>query len=133
MNWVPWDDTLRTGHAGMDADHGRLTELFNLLAGTVEQDQGTDACARLLDDIVEHTRAHFAQEEELMAQYHYPEREQHIAEHAMLIDQALGYRATFEADRAASPVAVSAFPEVWLAYHILFTDKHLADFLAQNA
>ena len=133
MNWVSWDDTLKTGHAGMDADHGRLTELFKLLAGAVEQDKGTGAYASVLDDIIEHTRTHFALEEQLMAQYQYPMCEQHVAEHAMLIDQALGYRATFEAERAASPAAVTVFPEVWLAYHILFSDKQLADFLAQNS
>ena len=133
MNWVPWDDTLRTGHSGMDSEHGRLAELFNLLAGAMEQDAGNDGYASVLDDIIAHTREHFAVEEELMDRYHYPKGAEHKAEHAMLIDQVLGYKANFEAVRATSPAAVSVFPEVWLAYHILFSDKQLADFLAQNA
>ena len=82
---------------------------------------------------IEHAKAHFELEEQLMAQHHYPKSDQHKAEHAMLIDQALNYRATFAVDAVESPVAVAHFPEVWLAFHILFSDKDLADFLARSA
>ncbi len=133
MDWISWDDTLRTGDASMDAAHRGLAELFNLLADAVEKRKGKDSYAKVLDNIIEHAKTHFALEEQLMAEHRYPKSDQHKAEHAMLIDQALNYRATFEADSAASPVAVTRFAEVWLAFHILFSDKHLADFLARDA
>ncbi|HEY5292575.1 MAG TPA: hypothetical protein VIJ43_09700 [Burkholderiales bacterium] len=51
----------------------------------------------------------------------------------MLISQARNYRATFNADATEPPLAAGRFPEVWLAFHILFSDKGLADFLARTA
>jgi hemerythrin len=133
MDWISWDDTLRTGDASMDAAHRGLVELFNLLADAVEKRKGKGSYAKVLDNIIEHAKTHFALEEQLMAEHRYPKSEQHKAEHAMLIDQALNYRATFEADSASSPVAVTRFAEVWLAFHILFSDKELAVFLARDA
>jgi hemerythrin len=133
MDWIPWDDTLRTGHARMDADHYDLAELFNRLAGAVEKGKGRDCYAGLLDNIIQHAQTHFDLEEQLMAERHYPKYDQHKAEHAMLISQARNYRATFDVDATQSPVAAARFPEVWLAFHILFSDKELADFLARTA
>ena len=133
MDWVPWDNTLKTGHAKIDADHNDLAELFNRLADAVEKGKGKDVYGSLLDDIIEHAHTHFGLEEQLMAERHYPNFAQHQAEHAMLIGQAINYRATFDVDANESPVAVAHFPEVWLAFHILFSDKDLADFLTRTA
>lgn len=133
MDWIPWDNTLNTGHARMDADHKALAELFNLLADAVDKRKGREFYVSVLDNIIRDARAHFELEEQLMAQFHYPKSAQHKAEHAMLIDQALSYRSTFEVDATESPIAVAHFPEVWLAFHILFSDKELAGFLAQAA
>jgi hemerythrin len=133
MDWVPWDSTLKTGHATMDADHNALAVLFNRLADAVDKRKGKDFCGSVLDDIIAHAQTHFHLEEQLMAQHDYPKSEQHKAEHAMLIGQALNYRATFDVDAAESPIAVAHFPDVWLAFHILFSDKELAEFLARSA
>ena len=128
MDWISWDHTLKTGHARMDADHEELAELFNLLPLALEQPNGKDACARVLDDIIEHAILHFDLERQLMTQHGYPKIAQHLAEHAMLLDQARHYKATFDTD-AASRIALARFPEVWLGFHILFSDKDLANFL----
>lgn len=133
MNWIAWDNTLDTGHARMDAEHKALAELFNLLPHAVEHRKGRDFCSKVLDDIIQHAKMHFDLEQQLMAQHHYPKTEQHAAEHAMLIDQALHYQATFDTDSSGSRIALTRFPEVWLAFHILFSDKELADFLAHTA
>jgi len=133
MDWIAWDNTLKTGHARMDADHSALAGLFNLLADAVDKRKGKEVCGGVLDDIIRHAQAHFELEEKLMAEHRYPKSDQHKAEHAMLIGQALRYRATFAADAVESPIAVAHFPEVWLAFHILFSDKELADFLGRTA
>lgn len=134
MEWISWDHTLKTAHARMDADHKALAELFNLLPHALEHPKGKDYCAKVLDDIIQHATTHFDLERQLMAQYHYPKIEQHTAEHAMLIEQALHYQATFDdIDPRGSRIALLRFPEVWLGFHILFSDKELADFLARAA
>ena len=129
MDWIVWADTLDTGHAGMDAEHKELAQLFNRLRDAAESGEGKAACAGVLDGIIGHTRTHFEMEQRLMTQYRYPKIEQHAAEHAMLIRQALDYRDNFDLDSAESRSALMRFPEVWLEFHILFSDKALAAFL----
>ena len=131
MDWISWDQTLKTGHARMDADHEALAELFNLLPQAVERRQGRELCAKVLDDIIQHARTHFDLEQQLMAQYRYPKIAQHTAEHATLIEQALHYKANFDMDSSSSRIALARFPDVWLGFHILFSDKDLANFLAR--
>lgn len=133
MDWISWDQTLKIGHARMDADHEALAELFNLLPRAVAQRKGKDYCTKVLDDIIQHATMHFDLERQLMAQHHYPKTEHHTAEHAMLIEQALQYKTNFDMDSSGSRIALARFPEVWLAFHILFSDKELANFLARAA
>ena len=59
MDWISWDDTLKIGHARMDADHKALAELFNLLPQAAAQGKGKDFCAQVLDDIIQHATTHF--------------------------------------------------------------------------
>ncbi len=133
MTSILWDHTLETGHPLIDADHRELARLFNLLPEAVEQARGKAFCGKLLDQIIEQARTHFQREQQLMVKHHYPKIEQHTAEHAMLLDQALNYRATFDPGAAESKIALTDFPEVWLGFHILFSDKDLARFLAQTS
>lgn len=133
MDKILWDKTLETGHARIDADHRELAQLFNLLREAAEQRKGKEFCSLVLDQIIAQARTHFDLEQQMMAKHHYPRIEQHTAEHAMLLEQALGYKAAFDAAEADADAGVSLidFPEVWLTFHILFSDKDLARFLAQ--
>ena len=131
MDWIAWDDTLDTEDAGIDAEHKELARLFNRLREAVEGGEGKAACVKVLDDIVAHTESHFESEQRLMTQHAYPKREQHAAEHAMLIRQVLDYKENFDPDSAASRSALMHFPDVWLTYHILFSDKEAAAFLSR--
>ena len=130
MDWIAWDDTLDTGDAGMDAEHKELARFFGRLREAVEGSEGKAACATVLDNIIDHAKAHFELEQRLMTQHAYPKMEQHAAEHAMLIRQVLDCKENFDVDTAASRSALMQFPEVWLTYHILFSDKELAAFIA---
>ena len=131
MDWIGWDEALETGDAGMDADHKQLAGLFNRLRDALANGEEKIYCSAILDDIIRHTRTHFELEQGLMLQHRYPKAEQHAAEHAMLIRQALDFRNSFDADSAASRPAQMRFADVWLAFHILFSDKELAAFLAR--
>ena len=133
MDWMAWDDTLNTGHAGMDADHEELARLFDQLRTTVESGGKKASCIALLDSIIAHAQAHFDRERKLMAEYAYPKADPHEAEHAMLMRQALELKAGVESDFVASRTTLATFPDVWLAFHILFSDKELAAFLVRTS
>jgi len=131
MKWIAWDNVLATGHVILDTDHEHLVALFNQLAASVKERKGKTACVDLLHKIVHHAKVHFAFEEQLMTEHHYPKTEQHAAEHARLIRQAVRYIAKFEADSPELHIPLIHFPEDWLTFHILAADKELADFLSR--
>jgi len=131
MTWMLWDKTLETGQALMDAEHEELARLFNLLRDTAEQRRDKESCSQVLEQIIGHAMTHFERELELMLKWQYPKIEQHKAEHAMLLAHAIGYKAAFDAGTVGPEIALNDFPDVWLSFHILFSDKDLARFLAQ--
>ncbi len=131
MGWIKWDHTLELGHDAMDADHRQLVALVNQLAKGVVNNLGKETHDALIDDLFAHVRAHFGMEEQLMAACSYPYAEDHRAEHARLIKDALGYRAKF--DSGAQPsISLLFFFDQWLSRHILSSDRELANFLARN-
>jgi hemerythrin len=129
MGWIKWDHTLELGHEAMDAEHRQLVALVNQLANVIVDDLGKEAYDALLDDLIAHTRAHFGMEEQLMAACTYPNAEEHRAEHARLIRDALDRRAKFESTAEPS-VSLLYFFDQWLTRHILAWDRDLARFLA---
>lgn len=130
MEWIHWDNVLATGHAILDTDHEHLVDLFNQLAASVKERKGKIACTDLLETIIQHAKLHFAFEEQMMAEEHYPRTDQHAAEHCRLIKQAIRYKAKFEADAPQSHISLIHFPEDWLTFHIFTADKELANFLS---
>lgn len=133
MKWIHWDKVLATGHLILDTDHEHLVDLFNQLATSVKERQGKIACAELLETIIQYAKRHFAFEEQLMADEHYPKIDYHAAEHFRLIKQAIRYKAKFEAGEPESHISLIHFPEDWLTFHILTADKELATFLSAAA
>lgn len=131
MDWIKWDHTLELGHEAMDADHRQLVALVNKLANAVVDNLGKEAYNALLDDLFARAKAHFRMEEQLMAADSYPYAEVHCAEHARLIEDALDYRAKFDASAEPS-ISLLYFFDQWLTRHIFASDIDLANFLAGN-
>ena len=115
----------------MDADHRNWPGCSICCATLSRAAREKAACLQVLDKIIGHAQAHFDRERALMAQHRYPKADQHGAEHTMLIHQAQALKLGVECDFAASTTELAGFPEVWLAFHILFSDKELAEFLAR--
>jgi hemerythrin len=71
-----FDARFLLGVPAIDHAHRELTELINRMA-----EAGNAAFAYLYPDLVNHTRAHFANEEALMRQVGFPGHGEHKAEH----------------------------------------------------
>ncbi len=132
MAWIALDERQETGHAQIDDDHEKIVALINQLASAITQRRGKEVCGELLDQIIQKAKAHFARENRLMAEHHYPKAEEHIAEHAQLIAEALDLKTWVDLAPAESVMSVSLlhFLEAWWTRHIPTFDKELAEFLA---
>ena len=117
----------------MDVDHRKLVDLFNLLGDGIKDCKGKDFCDSVLDNIIRNAKASFVLEEALMAKHNYAKADEHIAEHAAMIERALDFRISLDVDSAGAYMTLVHFAEVWLCYHIFFFDKELAGFLGRIA
>lgn len=128
MKTICWDGRLETGHAVIDADHENLVHLFNQVVSVANHHAGKLVCNNVLDKLIRHTKAHFEFEERLMAEYHYPDKAKHMAEHEALIRQALAYR--LDPSSPESRIPLVELSQDWLTSHMLTSDKELTGFLA---
>lgn len=126
-----WRGGFGVGHDGMDADHKRLFELFGELAAIVSDNRAAEEIERVLTELLEYTRSHFAREERLMREHAYPEFAKHKTMHDIFIRQirdmsdALGSGG----ERGAR---VLGFLGNWLSGHILGVDRKLGAFLRER-
>lgn len=123
---MEWNDSLKVGHGLIDRDHQRLVALINQLGEAMSAGQGKDVCGAVLDELVDYTKTHFANEERLMAAHGYADAPAHRAEHASLIDDVEEFRVKYRAGTATLSVFLLRFLMEWLTHHILESDKKLA-------
>ncbi len=128
MDAIRRGGSLRTVPAIIDADRETLIHLFNQVGHAAKHRAGKLVCNHILDKLIEHTKARFGLEEQLMTAYHYPNAARHKEEHATLIMQALQYR--FEFGSIESQMPFLEFPKHWATFHMLTADKELSDFIS---
>lgn len=119
---------LLLGYAEMDRQHNALLEVIAAI------DLGADASllAAQLDELITHTRDHFACEEEWMEQSTYSHVAEHRSEHRRLLGELEMMRRRI---RSATLPLVRAFiqqrlPE-WFEQHLRGVDSTLASHLAK--
>jgi hemerythrin len=126
MNIRSWDKQLETGHAWIDGDHQQVVVLVTQLADAVEKRAAKVVCDTVLEQMIWHTKAHFAAEERLMAEHNYSEQHKHRAEHARLIKDMNSYKAWLDAGCTGLYPPLIDFLEAWWSYHVYTADKELA-------
>jgi hemerythrin-like metal-binding protein len=125
MPLIDVDGYLQLGIPDMDIVHAEFAALVNRVAAA-QGKEFTDLFSQLLA----HTRAHFAAEEELMRRTEFPGRQEHVAEHG----RVLGEMERF-ADRLAAGKTIFARAYIedripdWFALHTQTLDYALATYL----
>jgi len=129
MALFTWHSHYAVGIPELDAQHAHLFVLADRLLTTMAQGASKDALQSCLASIIDHTRAHFAHEEELMIRCRYAEFKQHKAQHDELTESALQFQREFRAERTARNAAMLRFLQEWLTFHIQNSDRRMAEYL----
>ena len=131
MPWITWSEEMSVGVKEMDDDHKKLISILNEIHERVAAGQDKQALSGLVDQMMAGTKAHFAQEEQLLAKSGYPDVTAHYEEHDQMIAKALSACAGF---RWGSTSMLSedllAYPRDWLIEHIQSTDKSYGAYLS---
>ncbi len=124
---IAWQSHLNLGVEPLDRQHRVLAGQLNHLAAALE-DPSTTAAARLalLEDIYQHARGHFLDEERLMLASGFRGSTQHQREHAMLLGELKSLTTEIASGRAPLNADLLHSLRHWLIAHIVTSDRQFA-------
>jgi hemerythrin len=126
---VQWDDRYSTGNAVVDAQHKRLFALAAEVQTAVRERRLKQVQQGALDALILYCFEHFAEEERLMSDHHYPGAAEHKRQHDVLAARAAVICKAF---KQGSLLGGESFPEFlsrWLRRHIGEEDVLLVRYL----
>lgn len=133
MSMIEWSHEYSVGIPSIDNQHKRLIELINQLNQAMAEGESASIVADILQGLTDYTRYHFAYEEELFNQHSYPQTEQHLKEHANLIDRVEQFHYEFAQDPGGSiSLELMQFLTNWLVSHIQGSDREYAGYLLEK-
>ena len=129
MELFEWNDEYLVNIKSIDEQHKKLVEIINKLNEAMYEGQGCEMLEPVLKELVEYTKTHFANEENLLSTNGYPDYEEHKKKHDDLTKEAVDLQKQFEGGRIMITMQVMKFLKDWLSNHILNTDKKYSSFL----
>ena len=124
MPLMTWTEKLSVGVGVLDEDHKRLVGMVNQLYDSMQAGHGKEILGRILDDLVQYTKVHFAREEKFFQQSGYPAMAPHKQEHDTLTDQVFDVQRKYAAGASAAlSIDVLRFLKNWLINHIQVSDQ----------
>ncbi len=121
---LSWHESYECGEPTIDQEHRKLFELANMLINAAfkrktEPAEFDDALQKLLAHVVQH----FADEEAILARYHYPELEMHAQSHRRLIERALQLRDAAATGGVTMGELVDFLADEVVSRHMLKADR----------
>lgn len=131
MTKIAWRRQMSVGQPTIDEDHKHLIGYLNDLGDALEAQKFPPVrVAKVLAALLEYTHDHFAREERMMVQAHYPDYDAHVLKHREAVRVIAGLANSFSKE----PTRVNAerlynFTAEWLVRHIIMEDSRLAPYV----
>lgn len=116
----------------IDRQHGELFAILQRMREAMSGEAAPSPVGLLLKALLDATRGHFAAEEEFLEGAHYPELEQHRAEHCELTRRAEAYCARCGSGENGFNMHLHNFLRDWLKHHIMTRDQEYATWLREQ-
>lgn len=126
---IEWNDSLSVNVAEVDRQHKVLIGLLNQLHEGATQGKGNETLRKILNELTEYTKSHFAYEERVLKEHSYPEYDGHKESHDRLANQVLKFNEQFQSGSGALSADLFMFLRAWLNGHIRGSDRAYARFL----
>lgn len=132
MAYLHWNPTFSVGVEQFDRHHQALVDMVNQLHDAMRAGKGQQELSAILDRLANYTLTHFASEEKLMTQYHFPGLASHKAAHDELARQVTLIQEKYKTSSLGLSIQVMNFLKDWLTNHILGEDMGYKDFFNQH-
>ncbi len=128
-----WSSELETGFPKIDTQHRELVDHFNTLIKACREAKGREKIPELLDFLDNYVRFHFGEEEEMMRAKRYPEKDQHLEQHRIFLNDVAVMKQQFLTKGASTSLLIQLNTALmqWIIDHIKKVDMKLGTFLRQ--
>lgn len=125
MSLLQWKPEYSVGIASMDDEHREMIDLINDTYAKLGSDSDAVLVEECLEEIFTTISMHFALEERIMQQAHYPEYQAHKNDHEDLLDQIRDMMDDFSSDPATGAGLLEKSLSDWFANHFSTFDARL--------
>jgi hemerythrin len=130
MPLIEWSAELSVGIESIDEQHKKLVNMINALNDAMVVGESNELLGKIFTGLAAYTQKHFAYEENMFAEYNYPDSTEHKRQHNELIAQVVELKAKFmENPQGTISADLMRFLKLWLTNHIMRTDKEYTEFL----
>lgn len=132
MPFIEWTAQYRVNVKHIDEQHRQLVEMVNDLYEAMVERRSAKGVREAVARMDEYVHDHFRVEEAHMAELDYPERREHLAQHARFTRKTRELQDRLEGGKLVLSLEVISYLRDWLTNHILHTDKRLGAFLNER-
>jgi hemerythrin-like metal-binding protein len=125
---IAWMSVYDTNIRVVDEQHRRLVDMINDLETARGQENESKLIGELFFKLVDYTKYHFAQEENLMSGSNYPKINEHTNQHKEFVNKIVEMLKGIKEGNVNVTEKLSMFLMNWLIKHILGYDKEFANF-----
>lgn len=128
MSLVEWTNDLSVGIDSIDIQHKTLFNIINQLYDVIKSNEEASLQSKIFDDLILYTVSHFSNEERYFAQFNYPLKEQHKAEHDQFIKVIKDFSKNYYSGKKVNYMDVLLYLLKWQKKHIASSDKEYSEF-----
>lgn len=128
MSSFVWSEKYSVNIQEIDNQHKKLIGLVATLDDAMVQGKGKQALEKILGELIQYTKTHFATEERLMKTNGYPEYAEHKDKHDKMTQKVLAVEKDYQAGKMTITHEVMKFLQDWVDKHIMGTDKKYQPF-----
>jgi hemerythrin len=130
MKSFQWGDNYLTGISVVDEQHQKLVDLINEMGDQLlHLDIDASEVEATFSSLASYAKYHFTEEQGIMAQVGLDKRhvDSHIESHRQFLKEVAALHSAVSPSNLASVESLLDFLIHWLAFHILVTDKNMAN------
>jgi hemerythrin len=129
MALLTWSDSLSIKVKAMDDQHHVLVDALNELHSALMAGDAQTVTGKLLQNLVEYTKFHFASEEALLKAAEFPGLAQHHLLHLDLVKEVEVFVRRYQQGEEMINLHLMNFLRNWLYHHILEEDRVYGDWI----
>ena len=123
MALFEWSDQFSVGVSRIDSQHKKLVDMVNELHDALVSRKGPEVQRRIVSEMVDYSKSHFALEEKYMLKFHFDGYHTHKVEHSVFTTRAEELQKRLDKTGSVLTLELLSFLRDWLQNHILVTDK----------